>query len=163
MKFNELAEPFYQIALQYCNWCENFGSNVAQLAFEPFISLVASTFYNAVLLQPSEAADPIIEREARLKATLLSDQLNFSSLPFGFYRDLFDDSPESEELPTLGDIQDDLKDIYTELKTGIFMWEMGFCSQAENQWAFSFRVHWGRHAVCALKAMFPRLTTSRFL
>lgn len=52
--------------------------------------------------------------------------------------------------PVLGDASDDLADIWRDLKRGVLAWEARDYREAAWQWSFTFRSHWGTHAVDVL-------------
>jgi hypothetical protein len=73
------------------------------------------------------------------------------------YWTVFD--PTADEDPILGDLADDLGDIYRDLETGLRALDAGISPQAVVfDWRYGFRDHWGRHlteALRALEARFP--------
>jgi Domain of unknown function (DUF5063) len=148
------AGSFCQDAQHYCTWCESLNGHMGRVAIQSLMAIIGSCFIKAISLQTTEFVEPAIEDSTGSRVQQLAKKLDFSALPVQFYRDLFDDSPESDEEPTLGDLYDDLTDIYLELKHGLVLWEAGYFSEAESHWALSYRAHWGRHAVCALKVLF---------
>jgi hypothetical protein len=79
----------------------------------------------------------------------------FSNLPFQYYREIFHPLAiaESPEEPVIGDIVDDLMDIYIDLKEGILLYESGKPLAAVFHWRTLFGFHWGRHATCAIRAL----------
>jgi hypothetical protein len=59
----------------------------------------------------------------------------------------------SEE-PVTGDIIDDLADLYKDLKDGLWYLKRGSEGDAVFQWRFSFGVHWARHILGAMYALY---------
>jgi hypothetical protein len=53
----------------------------------------------------------------------------------------------------LGDLCDDLLDIWQDLRRGLEEWRAGRPAQALWEWRFGFDHHWGRHAGGARKAL----------
>lgn len=83
-----------------------------------------------------------------------------AALPFQHYAHHF--SPAADEVEgeesTTGDLSDDLADIHRDLAEGLAILEVGAGraeSRAAAEWtlAFSFRMHWGRHATAAIDAL----------
>jgi len=58
----------------------------------------------------------------------------------------------SEE-PVMGDVIDDLADIYKDLKEGLWYLEQGSEDDAVFQWRFSLDVHWSRHIISTMYAL----------
>ena len=59
---------------------------------------------------------------------------------------------ESEK-PVVGDLYDDLADIYGDLWEGIQALKAGEKTEALSLWVTSYFFHWGHHASAALKAL----------
>jgi hypothetical protein len=64
---------------------------------------------------------------------------------------------DSEEKPLVGDLADDLADIYLDIKPGLAAWDTGIDEYVpEILWDWKeicFDSHWGLHAVDALRAL----------
>ncbi len=80
------------------------------------------------------------------------------ALPQTWYLTYFDltESLDPEQKPGIGDLADDLADIYRDLKPGL----RAIANQDDTvmgavvfEWQFSFRSHWGDHAVNAMKLL----------
>jgi hypothetical protein len=74
----------------------------------------------------------------------------FGALPVNYYGHCFDPLQVPAEEPTLGDLADDLADIWRDLKEGLILWEAGHMNAAVFEWRENFTIHWGRHAASAL-------------
>lgn len=74
-------------------------------------------------------------------------------MPFQYYSEFFRPIAEPPEEPVTGDLADDLMDIYIDLKNGLRYYDVGRISDAVFEWAFSFGVHWDRHATGALRVL----------
>jgi len=62
-----------------------------------------------------------------------------------------------------GSLLDDLSDIWWDLKPGLYALDNGSEEQAADvfwDWKESFRTHWGRHAIDALRALHAHLEYS---
>ncbi len=53
----------------------------------------------------------------------------------------------------MGDVGDDLLDIYQDVRAGLVAFDSGEVSDAAWHWSFLYRIHWGRHAVGGLFAL----------
>jgi len=73
---------------------------------------------------------------------------------FEFYWEVFD--PYQEDAPVTGSLSDDLLDVYRDLRPGLALWEVGDADHrlaAIWEWRFHFGIHWGDHAIDALRAL----------
>lgn len=79
----------------------------------------------------------------------------------GFYHDVLNSLDVTADRDrSIGDAIDDLADIYSELLSGLGHLRAGRRREAVADWLEGFRVHWGRHAVGALRAVHDCLTES---
>ena len=70
-----------------------------------------------------------------------------------YYREYFNPSPLLNDESCMGDIGDDLMDIYLDIKRGCVMFERMQIQAALWHWSYNHRAHWGRHTVGALFAL----------
>jgi hypothetical protein len=80
------------------------------------------------------------------------------ALPQTWYLTYFDltEALNPDQVPVIGDLADDLADIYRDLKPGLRATESqddAVMGTALFQWQFSFQRHWGDHAVNAMKLL----------
>ena len=83
-----------------------------------------------------------------------------AALPVGHYAEVFDPVVIPAETPVVGDLADDLADIYREVITGLWLFESGKHLQAHWHWAFTFQVHWGKHATSAIRALYTVIASN---
>ncbi|WP_106532558.1 DUF5063 domain-containing protein [Planomicrobium soli] len=67
------------------------------------------------------------------------------------YSEIFD--PYHNETQVNGCLEDDIIDIYSNIKIGLLLYEQGHSSEAVWEWKFGFEVHWGEHATSAIRAL----------
>jgi hypothetical protein len=141
---------FAAIARNFCAWCEapSLGPTKAVSA-----ARWLSTLNAAALALPNvgpENADggPELPETALAKA-----RSNLAHFNGWYYREFFDPDPASDEEPCMGDIGDDLIDIYKDIKAGGVLYDSGATAKALWHWSFLHRIHWGRHAVGAVFAL----------
>jgi hypothetical protein len=67
-----------------------------------------------------------------------------------YYREFFDPNPELTDESCIGDIGDDLIDVYKDIKAGLLVFDRGEPMDALWHWSFLHKAHWGRHATGAL-------------
>lgn len=139
-------EDFFEIAKAFCLWSESppgkpddevstalqFVSRLYSLAFQ-----LPSDFHeNEALSIPHEKWQIVFER--------------FDSLPFNYYKTVVDPFELEREDICLGDVADDLADIWRDIKPGILLYESGNREAAGYEWRESFNIHWGQHAANAI-------------
>lgn len=81
------------------------------------------------------------------------DVARLSDLPLQYYRVAFDPLSLKTESTVVGDVCDDLADIYGELWHGLQAYDSGATIYAVQHWHDSYRYHWGLHATGALSAI----------
>ncbi|SHG60966.1 DUF5063 domain-containing protein [Massilia sp. CF038] len=74
----------------------------------------------------------------------------FGQLPVGYYGTICNPLEVPAAESALGDLADDLADIWRDLKKGLFLFDAGDRAAAASQWQESFTIHWGDHAANAL-------------
>ncbi|MCA1629324.1 MAG: DUF5063 domain-containing protein, partial [Acidobacteria bacterium] len=75
----------------------------------------------------------------------------FAQLPLSGYWDVFD--PLKEEQPVFNSLNDDLADIYRDVKEGLTLFDQQYVVEAVWEWRFNFQIHWGHHLVGAQRAL----------
>jgi hypothetical protein len=80
-----------------------------------------------------------------------------SALPFRHYSEIFNNLVIPPEEPVIGDIVDDLVDIYSDVAPGLALYESGDREGARNHWRFWLSSHWGEHATSAIRALWSYL------
>jgi len=83
----------------------------------------------------------------------LIDVARLRDLPLQYYRVAFDPFALDDESTVVGDVCDDLADIYGELWHGLQAFDSGATIYAVNHWRDSYRFHWGMHATWAITAI----------
>ena len=67
------------------------------------------------------------------------------------YWEVFDPYELTE--PVCGSLSDDLLDVYYDVQRGLALWDGGHAREAIWEWRFHFEIHWGDHAIDALRAL----------
>jgi Domain of unknown function (DUF5063) len=153
---NSGVSQFAQAAREFCAWVELVGGSVVseeQTSLE-LRRLIANLYLLALSLPPDwndEWASISDERRVTIEErnSLLP---RLRALPFSFYNVFFEPAT-LEETSVIGDLTDDVLDIYCDLKEGLGLFERGFKGLACWKWRFSFHAHWAQHATDALHAM----------
>jgi hypothetical protein len=59
-----------------------------------------------------------------------------------------------DEPPVRGSLADDLRDVYSDVRRGLALWDSPAPPDAAIwEWRFQFEIHWGDHAIDALRAL----------
>jgi hypothetical protein len=74
-------------------------------------------------------------------------------MPFQYYWEILEPVAWEPEKPVVGDLCDDLIDIYSDLREGLNLYDAGNEESAVFYWRLLFRAHWGRHLTSALHAL----------
>jgi hypothetical protein len=147
------VQAFTAEARRYCTWAVRIedGDQGAANALRRIVAL-----YQAALRLPEASAEgtqgnpPAFasgeEREAVRVAC--------ARLPLQYYSELFDPLPvPATEEAVVGDIADDLADIFSDVLEGLRLFDRERVPDAVWRWAFGFQSHWGRHASCAIRTL----------
>lgn len=141
---------FADLCRRYCDWCEGYspGNEPDSEAARWLSRLYAS----ALGLPATECTNDEGLPDLPL-AELARAERNLAPFSGRYYRQCFDPHPYSKEEPTMGDLGDDLLDIYKDIRSGLMLFEAGDVNDALWHWSFLHKIHWGRHAVGALFAL----------
>ena len=139
---------FAQLAAEFCTWCES--GSIGAAPEQAISNWFARLYVGGLQLSETEA-------EAGAPGTITpgtsQGEAAIRQLHGYYYREVFNPDPRLDEEPCIGDVGDDLLDVYRDIKRGLELYGLGFPLAAEWEWAFNFRVHWGRHAAAALLAL----------
>ena len=152
MEKPEETKSFYETAKRFCDWAESDSSDESA-TIHSTLKLLSALYHQALLLPEPAPENPVEKNESIAKLDSKKIYQKFSKLPFQFYFDTFNPVTDKPEEPITGDVADDLMDIYIDLKEGILLYEQDKTCDAVFQWQSSFKFHWGRHAVSALRAL----------
>jgi hypothetical protein len=150
-------QQFADVVRRYCNWCEGApgsGKSEAQTAFD----LLASLLSGASHVQGGYGGG------AGRRASEEDWQLmhaRFASMPFQYYYSQHDPLDIDNREREVGDVADDLADIWRDLKAGLELYDNNDHAAAAAEWQFSFEMHWGRHAAAAGYALHCWLVDNR--
>ena len=146
----ELA-AFSQLALGFCAWCEN--NSPSDLSKKQAAQWLARLHAAAIDLPETEPENDwgLPDLPA---AELAAAERNLRPFSGWYYRTVFDPEPTNADEPVIGDVGDDLLDTYKDIKAGVHLVGQGRVSDALWHWSFMHRIHWGKHAVGALSALY---------
>ncbi|MEE2886876.1 MAG: DUF5063 domain-containing protein [Planctomycetota bacterium] len=143
---------FAAAAEEFCAWCVGGtldGASGARAA----IRHLAHLYSMALDLQAPTNVDLDLDGEAVSDETWKTVFERCAALPFSYYSVAFNPHAVPPEEPVVGDLGDDLADIYRDLISGLSLHRNGHTKEAELDWHRSFESHWGRHASSAIQAL----------
>ena len=162
MAERETVERFVDSAERFCSLIEHHQSLTAW----EFVRLCApclADLYGAAVplsllsveIDSAELVEDVISTDqARAIDRQISEKLGEKCL----YWEVLDPRIESDPVVDslgVGDLADDMADIYREVKNGLSAFNRGPANEAIWHWQEGFRSHWGDHAVDALRGMHP--------
>ena len=143
---SEALQKFADSARRYCAWCEGPAGDAATEMRTAFALVLALLNAIAAVEQGRGGGDSQgIPHEDFMKM-----HRRFASLPFQYYRSEFDPLDLEPEGDGMGDIADDLADIWRDLKPPLQLFDSADFAGAAFEWRYRFGIHWGRHAASAL-------------
>jgi len=75
-------------------------------------------------------------------------------MPLQYYSEIFDPLTVPADEPVVGDITDDIADIYRDTVSSLRLFESGDEKAAIDNWIFNYWIHWGEHATGALRTLY---------
>jgi Domain of unknown function (DUF5063) len=152
---------FHRAASQFCGLLELDSPNPKLWIREVLMALsdLYATANTLLTFQPVEFSEDIPEQRRihHDQCQAIYDRIS-RALPQTWYLTYFDltESFDLEQKPVIGDLADDLADIFRDLKPGLIATsnqDDAVMGAVVFEWQFSFRSHWGDHAVNALKLL----------
>jgi hypothetical protein len=141
---DETGRSFYREAKLFSDFTAAFqpdsGAENYRLLLEHLLRLYAA----GVKLTLAKIDDPGTVTDNALRPTVDLKKYND-------YWEVF--NPFSNEAPVQGSLSDDLADIYCDLQEEIRLYEQAKYREAIGNWTFNFQIHWGSHAVDAIRAL----------
>ncbi len=127
------------------------GAEGARLALSSISSLYALALQ---LPLPLEDAEPVAT-ELWVNSTESESVLRrLADLPLQYYSEVFDPLPvPAGDEPLVGDLCDDIRDMYIDIVTGLLRYEDSQPDEAVGHWVFFLWHHWGEHATSAMRVL----------
>ena len=147
------VETFAYAATQFCAWAEGPPGEEAAEVSAARLHL-ARLYLGALALREPGRGDEWEDWEPseRTEPSWRDVFQRFGALPFNYYSCVDPHVVPTDET-VIGDLADDLADIWRDLRIGLWAYRGGDLKAAEAQWRSSFTIHWGRHAADALLAL----------
>jgi hypothetical protein len=149
---------FAQQAAAFCAWAEGEAGAAHEEAERARRHLAA--LYDAALQLPEttvtnwETVDPLgFSRRPDLFE-------RFGALPINYYSTVDPLEVPASQL-MVGDLADDLRDVYADLIRGVELYQAGRVDAAGHWWRGTFDMHWGKHAAEGIAALHAWFTDHR--
>lgn len=148
-----IADRFSDEARRFVEWADGTSSSQTMSASVALRRVVA--LYAVALELPQPWSEKVSLGEAPcpdMSRRLATVRQRASALALQHYSEIFSPHVPHDE-PVVGDLSDDLHDIYIDVAKGLRLHEMGHIDDALWQWGFNFQIHWGKHASSAIRAL----------
>jgi len=145
-------ENFVVGAREFSDWCVSTPVGEVEEA-RAALSHLLRLYSLALELRFPNEMDYALEGESADDGAWQVVYRRAAALPFNYYSSVFDPQVVPPEEPGIGDLADDLADIYRDLSGGLSLSAAGHLPEAEWTFLFSFQSHWGRHASSAIGAL----------
>jgi hypothetical protein len=147
------AERFSHEARRFVAWADGSASDETLKAPVALRRVVA--LYAAALELPQPWSEGVTAEPGpgpALTEGMNSVRLRAMAIPLQHYSEIFSPLVPPEE-PEVGDLADDLVDIYRDVAVGLSLYDAGSAEDAIWHWGFNFQIHWGKHASSAIRAL----------
>lgn len=141
---DKVVDDFFHSAIHYCGLIESFNSVQASHKLKILLVSILDLYSKALYLPEIE---PVKDEVTDFDSSV--PQINFNQ--YDLYWEVF--NPYQLEKPVAASLSDDILEIYKDVKKGIHLYEKKEHLEAVWEWNFSFEVHWGSHAVDAIRAL----------
>lgn len=138
------VEDFFYSAVNYCSLVENLNFREPQSNLKTLLVSLLDLYTKALYLPEIEP-----ENDNPTDSEIFMPRIEFNE--FDQYWEVF--NPYFLEEPVGASLSDDISDIYQDVKRGILLYEHKEQTQAIWQWKFHFDIHWGQHAVDAVRTL----------
>ncbi len=152
MNYERHINEFTELAQEYCNWVESEGNKGEDRLF--YLQVLLSKLYCWGIQLPGCEATDLLESDEKPDLNHQDIIDKFKEFPVQYYSMIFNAQNIPSEEPVTGDVIDDLADIYKDLKDGLWYLSRGSEVDAVFHWRFSLGVHWARHALGAMYALY---------
>jgi hypothetical protein len=143
--------PFINTVQKYCKWAEASPGSVEMEVFTA-LELLSELYFYGLKLDVAEDWDypdfTMLTHDDWVRM-----HKRFGSMSFQCYRSVFDPLNLEGNESGIGDVCDDLADIYRDLKNGLILYETIGEDAGLKYWQGHFSIHWGRHLTDALNAL----------
>lgn len=154
------CENFLPSAKRFVTWAQSAAAGTAAPSLRELHGLLAELQAAACRL-PSDVGEQNLTTEDgpradQKDAALLAKRI-CEKLPVNAYCVVFDAINAQDREPVVETLDNDISDIYADLRDGILRYEAGRYGDALWEWQFSYWSHWGRHLTHAQTAVYSCL------
>ena len=142
---------FAAAAERWCAWAET-PPEVVEWEVETAIRLLLELVARALDLPDVDVEDDDDDPERPDDEAYAALRRRFAVLPVGLYGTIDPDDVAGEQ-HLVGDVIDDVSDVWRDVRQGLDAHREGKRDEACWIWKFTFRSHWGEHAVEALRVL----------
>jgi hypothetical protein len=145
-------DAFASEARRFVAWAR--GEDADAMTAAAALRRVVALYGEALRLPNTVEVPPSLDEVAQVSEDewrLVFDHAQ--TLPLRHYGEVFDPLELPPEDPVVGDVADDIADIYRDIASGLRLFDSGRSSDALWEWGYNFRVHWGKHAGGAIRAL----------
>jgi hypothetical protein len=139
-------------AREFCNWCKTDPASAHEEGQRAH-TLLARLYARALELEAPAQYDSDVEPKRIGDEEWKAVFKRGAALPFQYYSSYFDPSVIPPDEHEIGDLSDDIADIYRDLSAALALYDDGHETEAQREFHFSFVTHWGRHASGAIRAL----------
>ncbi len=149
-------------ARAYLAWCE--APPAGEGDARAVLTLVAGLYASALRL---DVLAPEAESEAREADGAMADERwrqvyeRCRALPFDAYASIFDPHGDPADETVTASLADDLADIYRDVGDAVAAYDAGQLERARWELSEGRKMHWGRHATGAIRALDTFLADGR--
>lgn len=141
---NDAINAFIQSAENSCSTIDNFESNQDDNMLKTLLISLIELYSKALHI-------PEVEPENTQVSDIKVFVPKINLRQHDHYWEVF--NPYTLDEPIRASLTDDILDIYRDVKEGLTLYEKKQHLEAVWKWKFSFEVHWGSHAVDAIRAL----------
>ena len=145
------TETFALSVRAFAEWVVKSKESGAPAARQLLVMLL--NLYSQCLALPSRNPTTSPEKRQQIKGEFTLIYRKGKRLPVGYYGEVFDPLPVPPQEPVVGDLSDDLADIYFELVSGLQLYDRNQIDDAVWTWKFGLESHWGEHATGAIRVL----------
>ena len=160
MKSNITEREFAEAAREYCSYIEEL-SPTSKVSLKRLIFLLSRLSITASILKEQECDEDSIAVPNKTPEIALEEYqkfvLNLSCLPSGPFNKIFNPLDLAVGPVTIT-LQDELSDIYLDIKDGLYFYDKGQTDAAGFKWWLGYYSHWGNHLYSAQRILFALIS-----
>lgn len=156
--FSKNVIEFTTVALQYCNFIENFEGEDSDQFIDKMTKILPLLYLKVVLVEETE---PVNDEEPETMVTESDYNYVLSKLYHilgknDTYLEVFLQDMKYSETPIAASVSEDLSDIYQDLKNFITIYERGIIENMNDALFVcieNFKAYWGQKLVNVMRAL----------